>query len=349
MQSIQNSQQRKEPNVMATIDDVAKMAGVSKGTVSSVFSKKRPISQQVTERVLRVAQELGYFPNHLARSLAIKRTMSIGLKIPLPPDGTMTAFDTQMINGVIKECTKQGYRVVLDTLPEQEDPTMYSQDPVDGVILLNPRKNDSRIKRYRKMGIHLVLVGRPDPHDESISYVDNNNTEAAHEVGDYLLRNGHESILFLNAAADMTVAQDRRQGLSEAYRLHGLSLRDECVMYYAHTNGTDYGYMSILNTYGKLSYTAIITDTDRVALGVLRAARELDIKVPEQLSVIALSNDAILAQDMNPRLTSVELSAEKLGDEAAKLLIEKINDSSVHRQVIIPAQLVVRESCSVFC
>ena len=66
---------------MATIDDVAKRAGVSKGTVSSVFSK-RPISQQVTERVLEVAQELGYFPNHLARSLAIKRTMSIGLKIP---------------------------------------------------------------------------------------------------------------------------------------------------------------------------------------------------------------------------------------------------------------------------
>lgn len=335
---------------MATIDDVAKMAGVSKGTVSSVFSKKRPISQPVTERVLKVAQELGYFPNHLARSLAIKKTMSIGLKIPLPPDGTMTAFDTQLINGVIKECTKQSYRVVLDTLPEQEDPTLHSQDPVDGVILLNPRKNDLRIKRYRKMGTPLVLVGRPDPHDESISYVDNNNTEAAYEVGDYLLRNGHKSILFLNAARDMTVAHDRKHGFSKAFSLHGLTLQEEYVMYSAHklhANGTEYGYKSILDTLGKWSYTAVITDTDRVALGVLRAARELDIQVPEDLSVIALSNDAILAQDMNPKLTSVELSAEKLGAEASKLLIEKISDISVHRQVIVPAQLVVRESCSV--
>lgn len=336
---------------MATIDDVAKMAGVSKGTVSSVFSKKRPISQQVTERVLEVAQELGYFPNHLARSLAIKRTMSIGLKIPLPPDGTMTAFDTQLINGVIKECSMQGYRLVLDTLPEQEDPTLYSQDPVDGVILLNPRKNDLRIKRYLMMGTPLVLVGRSDPYDDTISYVDNNNTKVAYQVGDYLLRGGHTSILFLNASSDMTVSYDRKQGLSEAYSEHGLPLHEKHVMYYnnhkLHANGTEYGYMSIMNTYGKMNFTAVITDTDRVALGVLRAARELDIEVPGQLSVIALSNDAILAQDMNPKLTSVELSAETLGTEAAKLLIEKIGDDRVHRQIIIPAQLVVRESCKV--
>lgn len=333
---------------MATIDDVAKRAGVSKGTVSSVFSKKRPISQQVTERVLEVAQELGYFPNHLARSLAIKRTMSIGLKIPLPPDGTMTAFDTQLINGVIKECSKQGYRLVLDTLPEQDDPTMYSQDPVDGVILLNPRKNDLRIQRYLMMGTPLVLVGRSDPYDDSISYVDNNNTKVAHQVGDYLLQGGHQSILFLNAASDMTVSYDRKHGLLEAYNQYGLPMREEYVMYYnhrLHANGTEYGYMSIMNTYGNMNYTAVITDTDRVALGVLRAARELNIEVPEQLSVIALSNDAILAQDMNPKLTSVELSAETLGAEAAKLLIEKISDKRIHRQIIIPAQLVVRESC----
>lgn len=336
---------------MATIDDVAKMAGVSKGTVSSVFSKKRPISREVTERVLEAAQELGYFPNHLARSLAIKRTMSIGLKIPLPQDGTMTAFDTQMINGVIKECSKQGYRVVLDTLPEQEDPTLHSQDPVDGVILLNPRKHDSRIARYRKMGTPLVLVGRPDPYDDSMSYVDNNNREIAYQVGDYLLRGGHQSVLFLNASSDMTVSFDRKQGLSEAFRKHGLPFREELVMYYSHelhANGTEYGCRSIRNTFGKWKYTAVITDTDRVALGVLRAARELAIQVPEQLSVIALSNDAILAQDIQPKLTSVELSADKLGTEAADLLIRKIRDSRVHKQVIVQAQLVVRESCSVF-
>ncbi|MCJ8010273.1 LacI family transcriptional regulator [Paenibacillus sp. KQZ6P-2] len=334
---------------MATIDDVARKAGVSKGTVSSVFSKKRPISQQVTERVLEVAKELGYFPNHIARSLSIKKTMIAGLRIPLSSDGTMSAFDSQMINGVIKECSKQGYRVLLDTLPEQDDPTLFSQDPVDGIIMLNPRKNDTRIGRYNQMGIPLVLVGRPDPLDDSISYVDNNNTEAAYQVGDYLLRSGHKSVLFLNASSDMTVAYDRKNGLMEAFRHHGLPFSEEHVMHYnrkLHVSGTEYGYMSIMDTFEAMNYSAVITDTDRVALGVLRAARELGIEVPERLSVIALSNDATLAQEINPKLTSVELSADLLGAEAAKLLIEKMNDMSMNRQVIIHAKLVVRESCS---
>ncbi|MGV2788476.1 LacI family transcriptional regulator, partial [Clostridium perfringens] len=126
-------------------------------------------------------------------------------------------------------------------------------------------------------------------------------TNVAQQVGDYLLRGGHKTVLFLNASSDMSVSYDRKHGLAEAYSQHGLPMPEEYVVYYdhkLHANGTEYGYMSIMNTNGNMNYTAVITDTDRVALGVLRAARELDIEVPEQLSVIALSNDAILAQDM---------------------------------------------------
>lgn len=333
---------------MATIDDVAKLAGVSKGTVSSVFSKKRPISKEVTERVLEVAKELGYYPNHIARSLAMKKTMIAGLKMPISKDGIMSQFESQMINGVIKECSRHGYRVLLDTLPEHDDPNQFSADPVDGMIMLNPRQHDPRIARYEQMGIPLVLVGRPDPVDPAISYVDNNNTHLTYEVGDYLLRGGHSSVLFLNASADMTVACDRESGLAEAFERHGLELHKEYVINYSrklHSSAAEYGYMSILNTFRRLTYTAVITDTDRVALGVYRAARELQIDIPGELSVIALSNDTKLAQEMMPRLTSVELSAEKLGTEAAHLLVEKMKDPTVVRQHIVQAELVYRDSC----
>ncbi|WP_248930208.1 LacI family DNA-binding transcriptional regulator [Paenibacillus hamazuiensis] len=333
---------------MATIDDVAKHAGVSKGTVSSVFSKKRPISQEVTERVLAVAKELGYYPNHVARSLAIKKTMIAGLKMPISKDGTMSQFEIQMINGVIKECSRHGYRVLLDTLPEHDDPRQFSSDPVDGVIMLNPRKHDARIERYSQMGIPLVLVGRPDPPDDTISYVDNDNTKLAYDVGKYLLACGHEKALFLNASSDMTVAFDRESGLSEAYQESGLQLAKDHVINFSrklHSSATEYGYMSILNTYGKIPYTAVVTDTDRVALGVLRATRELGVDVPGQLSIIALSNDATLAQEMSPKLTSVELFSEKLGTEAAKILIEKMSDPSAIRQKIVEAAIVFRDSC----
>lgn len=335
---------------MATIDDVAKMAGVSKGTVSSVFSKKRPISRQVTERVLEVAKDLGYFPNHVARSLAIKKTMIVGLKMPISKDSNMSGFEIQMVNGVMKECSRQGYRLLLDTLPEHDDPTQFSIDPVDGVIMLNPRKQDPRIERYKQMGIPLVLVGRPDPFDDTVCYVDNNNYDVGLKVGEYLLNNGHTSILFLNAASDMTVAYDRESGLWEAFRNQGVSLGGVQVLNYSrkmYHNSAEYGYRSIVETYGNRLYTAVIADTDRVALGVLRAARELELTVPEQLSVIALSNDTTLAQETTPKLTSVELSAEILGAEAAKILIEKMNDLNVVHQRVIDAGLVIRESCRV--
>ncbi|UUZ84209.1 LacI family transcriptional regulator [Paenibacillus sp. P26] len=295
-----------------------------------------------------MAKELGYYPNHVARSLAIKKTMIAGLKMPISKDGTMSAFEMQMMSGVIKECSTHGYRVLLDTSPDQDDPTQFSLDPVDGVIMLNPRKDDPRIERLNQMGIPLVLVGRPDPIDQAISYVDNNNTEAAFQVGEYLLKLGHRSVLFLNASADMTVAYDRKSGLAEAFRAQGLDFPEEHVIHFSrklHSNATEYGYVSLLNTYGKMGYTAVITDTDRVAVGVLRAAKELGIDVPAHLSVIALSNDATLAQETTPKLTSVELSADRLGAEAAKPLVEKMSDPSVVRQTIIEAKLVFRESC----
>ncbi|KIL40972.1 LacI family transcriptional regulator [Gordoniibacillus kamchatkensis] len=333
---------------MATIDDVAKLAGVSKGTVSSVFSKKRPISQLVTARVLEAAKELGYFPNHVARSLAIKKTLIAGLKMPISTDGGMSAFETQMMGGVIQTCTKHGYRVLLDTLPEHDDPTQFSIDPVDGVIMLNPRQNDPRIERYGQMAIPLVLVGRPDPMDEAVCFVDNNNKEVGLQVGDYLLGIGHRSILFLNASSDMTVAFDRQSGLAQAYERHGIPFGEAIVLNFSrkkHKNMANYGYAALLETYGKRPFSAVIADTDRVALGVLRAARELGIAVPDRLSLVALSNDATLAQETTPKLTTVELSAELLGAEAAHILIDKMNNIEGVHQRIVDAKLVIRESC----
>jgi DNA-binding LacI/PurR family transcriptional regulator len=334
---------------MATIDDVARLAGVSKGTVSNVFSKKRPISREVTERVLAAARQLNYEPNHVARSLATRKTMIVGLKMPVSRNSTLSGFETQMIDSVTRECARHGYRVLLDTLPEQDDVTAFSSDPVDGVILLNPRQKDPRIERYMRIGIPLVVIGRPQPLTEDICFVDNNNEEMAAQVGEYLIGNGHRRVLFLNAFEDMTVASDRLRGLRKAFERHGIAFPDELVMYNsrkAYPNAADYGYRSVLDTYRAGDYTAVIADTDQVALGVLRAARELKVDIPGELSLIALSNDASVALETTPKLTTVELNVHRLGTEAAKLLIEKMNGSAEVRQKIIDARLILRESCS---
>ncbi|MGP4079269.1 LacI family DNA-binding transcriptional regulator [Pseudalkalibacillus sp. R45] len=332
---------------MVTIGDVAKAAGVSKSTVSNVFSKKRPISKEVTNRVLEVAAQLNYVPNHMARSLATKKTMIIGLKMPTI-DYELSSFETKIIDGVVKKCSEKSYRVLLDRIYENDEASFASHDPVDGVILLNPRDEDERIRQYKRSNTPFVIIGRPDEKDNDTKYVDNNNTEMVKEVGEYLIANGHTDILFLNASLHMTVAEDRKAGLKKAYENYGVPFQEDNVIY-NHQNrfktSSDYGYKSLLEKYKEKKYTAIIADTDRVALGVMRAARELKIDIPNDLSLIALSNNETLAREINPRLTSTELFPEKLGEEAASILITTLHDDLSPRSKIIPAKLVIRDSC----
>ena len=332
---------------MVNISDVARAANVSKATVSNVFSRKRPIGPEVTERVLAVAKDLGYYPNHVAVSLSTRKTMVIGLKMPLSSDGEMPLFNTSMISGVVKECSKSGYRLLIDTLPEQNDPTKFTADPVDGVILLNPRADDVRVERYSQMNIPLVVIGKPDEEKYKPYYVDNDNTHMMDQLGKYLIDLGHRNILFLNSTREMTVSQDRAKGLIQAFQDRGLCFEPRYELHNAITKyrtASEYGYRSVLETYGDMKYTAIIADTDYVAIGAMRAARELGLKLPEELSIVALNNNSTLAQEINPALTCVELYPEKLGRQAASLLLELMNKAPSQTNIIINSKLIIRDS-----
>lgn len=334
---------------MVNISDVARAANVSKATVSNVFSKKRPIGPEVTERVLAIAKELGYYPNHVAVSLSLKKTMVIGLKMPISSDGEMPVFNTKMISGVMQECSKRGYRLLIDTLPEQDDPTKSTADPVDGVILLNPRANDVRVERYSQMNIPLVVVGKPNEQKYTPYYVDNDNMLMMEQLGKYLISLGHKSILFLNSSKEMTVSQDRMEGLNEAFRHEGLSFEQEYELHYERAKFrtlSEYGYRSVLDTFEQLDYTAVIADTDYVAIGAIRAARELGLKLPEQLSIVALNNDSTLAQEVTPGLTSVELYPDRLGRQAAAFLFDIMERVSSKPKMIIDSKLIIRESAA---
>ncbi|MGR3766020.1 LacI family DNA-binding transcriptional regulator [Rossellomorea sp. NS-SX7] len=333
---------------MTTIGDVAREAGVSKSTVSNVFSKKRPISVEVTNRVIEVASRLNYVPNHMARSLATKKTMIIGLKMPTYTEYELSSFETKIINSVVKKCSENGYRVLLDRIVEEDEMNFVSNDPVDGVILLNPRDEDQRILKYKASNIPFVIIGRPNDRNGETKYVDNNNTEMVKEVGEYLIGLGHKDILFLNASLHMTVAEDRKAGLRQAFENYSLPFIEEDVMYYDPLqckDGSQYGYTSFLENYQKKKYTAIIADTDRVALGVIRASRDLGIDIPNDVSLVALSNNETLAHEITPKLTSMELQPEKLGEEAASILMSSLNNELSPKYKMIPAKLVQRDSC----
>ncbi|MGG6311337.1 LacI family DNA-binding transcriptional regulator [Paenibacillus macerans] len=335
---------------MTNMSDVAKVAGVSKSTVSNVFSGKRAISEAVRKKVLISAEQLNYRPNYFARSMVTKETRIIGVVMD-SEKVKFSQYNISFFNGVLKECNRQGYRLLIDTLPNEyrKQVTQMTSEPVDGEIILDPMAVDPRIQeRFASQRVMTIIGKPPTRYEAKLSYVNNDNILAAKTATDYLLSLGHRNILLVNAVKKHTVSQDRKTGYLQAYANIGLTpdehyavFRDESV------SSVEYGYSTAKRFLQKHpEITAVIADTDQIALGVYRAAAELDLDVPGNLSVIAFNNNTVYPNEFNPPLTCIELNGEILGQEATKLLIEQLQaKETLVKQVIIQSKLVERASC----
>lgn len=335
---------------MANIDDVAKLAKVSKGTVSSVFSKKRPISKEVSERVMEAARSLNYKPNYLARSLANKETKIIGLAMQ-GEKTNLSQFHMSLINGVLQECYGRGYRLLINLMsPDYTNRVEFqASDPVDGEILLDPVVKDARIAERLRLQQPLVVIGRPPGEYEArVSYVNNDNVGLAHEITLYLLKLGHRKILFLNAAKHSTVAEDRENGYLQALASWETPLRPaHTVLDVPGMTKREYGYERTMEMLlADPSITAIIADTVTVAIGVYQAAQELGRHIPEELSVFAFSDDSTFSPEFRPPLSGVKLHADRLGEEAARLLLGQRLGGHAATRVLVAGELVHRGSCA---
>lgn len=338
---------------MAKIDDVAKLAKVSKGTVSNVFSQKRRTSKEVTERVLSVSRQLNYVPNHIARSLVTKKTMAVGLTIP---HGSFffSAFHNQFINGVILEASYYGYRVLLDMIPAQKVRTPFlSSYPIDGAVVMSPTTDDERIHLMHQEGIPFVTVGKVmNAHLEHASSVDNDNYKIIYNICKYLIELGHRNIMFLNANELMTVSIVRNEGFKQAMKDHHIQVQPHMIHHkpaILSNEYMDYGYAETMSTLGKLNQqvTAIIADDDRTAFSVMNAMKDLELRVPEDVSLFVICGDMSMMVQSNPSLTSMDLQPSELGAQSVRLLMHKLGVLEGHflEHIIVESKIIERNSC----
>ncbi|MEQ6376104.1 LacI family DNA-binding transcriptional regulator [Bacillaceae bacterium S4-13-56] len=338
---------------MAKIDDVAKVAGVSKSTVSNVFSEKRPISKEVKERVLRIAKDLNYKPNYWARSLVVKETRIIGLNMEAEKV-KFSQFHLSLLNGVLSECYNQGYRLLVNTLSDdyKNQVEFQTSDPIDGEILLDPQVNDRRVEERLNSKTPFVVIGKPPKrYEDKLSYVDNNNVSAAELLTKHLISKGHENILFLNAPKFRTVSKDRELGYINALEDSGIKVNPNFIINKdKQSTSIEFGYKKVKQVLSEhLTVSAVITDNDKVALGAYRAAAEEGHSIPQDLSIVSFSDETIYPAEFSPPLTSVRLNGEQLGVEAAKLLIEQLQTKDFYvKRVFVPTDFVERGSCEQF-
>ncbi|CAI6085579.1 LacI family DNA-binding transcriptional regulator [Cohnella sp. JJ-181] len=339
---------------MAKIDDVARLAGVSKGTVSNVFSQKRQASKKVTERVLQASRELNYVPNHIARSLVTKKTMAIGLTIP-HGNFFFSAFHTQFINGVVLEASLYGYRVLLDMIPsgEVKTPSLASY-PIDGAIVLGPTTEDERIELLHQNDISFVTVGKiMNASVPDAPTVNNDNDQILRDICEYLVGKGHRDILFLNANERMTVAIERTAAFSDALAKHGIERPATLVRYKPAIDADDYLSYGYDETIGAIRsaarrVTAIIADDDRTAFNAMNAIKDLRLAIPGDISLFVICGDLSMMNRTSPPLTGMDLQPSELGAHAVRLLMQRIGaaegDSPDH--IIIGSVIVERDSCA---
>jgi len=334
-----------------TIRDVAKAAGVSVATVSSVLNNNSHtrISQKTRERVLKVAEKLGYRPRLTAKALRKGLTYLLGLVVPLQPHHPLSPFFYEAVSGAIKKAREQGWMVSILGFHDRHEELavlrkILENRFVDGVILFDPQIEDARISLL-KGRMPFVVIGRTN--DQEVCSVDNDNVEASKIATQHLIRLGHKRIAFVHVPLKFFTALDRLSGYRAALEEAGLKFDPELLAEAEGYYGVEAGYRAFNNLLDRVSKppTAVLAMDDSLALGVIQAANQRGMKVPDDLAVVGF-NDSAFSPHCEPPLTTVRIFGETLAFYATDMLLRLIRGEPVApKHITVPTQLIVRSSC----
>jgi LacI family transcriptional regulator len=332
-----------------TLEEIGKLAGVSRSTVSRVVNGQANVRDHVRERVWRVVRETGYQPHAAARSLVTHRTRIIGVIIPEALAKLFTdPFFPLLLRGVTETCNTHDYHLMLSLFNGPADQSEMHRRVVrsghlDGVIVASTRLDDPLVFRLLQDQVPFVLVGRHP--DRRVNYVDVDNVSAARMATEHLIRLGHQRIATITGPLNMLQAQDRLSGYRQALEAHQLPLDENLI---AEADFTEAGGSTGAQRLLAAAPTAIFVASDSMAIGALKAVRQAGLRVPQDVALVGF-DDVPVATAVEPALTTVRQPIERLGSMAAELLLALIENgseeqASIHR-IVLPAELVVRDSC----
>lgn len=336
-----------------TQQDVAKLAGVSRATVSYVLNGLTDgrvlISEETHKKVAIAIEELGYVPDASAQALRTGNTKNIGLIIP---DMDNPHFWEQA-DGVEKEVLASGYRLLLSSM---ELNVAYGEDifkdlsrqRIDGLILSGAFINRSEhvqksLGQFRKRRLPIVEITDNLALDNHLDRVSSDYYLATKEVMAHLLSLGHRKIGFVHGVQEPFLAEDRLIPYQESLVAAGLPVTDELIVRCGVTIQDGYQAAEKILQDAKRP-TALIVVNDLLAMGVMRAAVDLGLNIPRDLSVVGY-DDIPFARYLTPRLTTVSKDPVGLGREAVKLLLARIQEPDRPQQTInLSPRVMIRES-----
>lgn len=327
-----------------TLDDLAKLSGVSRATVSRVINGGS-VAPETRQRVLDVIETTNYRPNLAARNLASGRSGVVGVVMHAPvPQTFADAYFSQLLTGICDSLTSQAAGMMLwlgNRTKEETLDNILGMGMLDGVIVTADTIDDPLVDGLRASELPVVLVGHRRA-DRDASYVDVDHEAASEAITTHLVNTGRKEIYHITGRSDSVSGRDRAIGFRTALRKGGLSPQGKLVPG-DYTDESGYEATKNLIESG-VSFDALFCGNDNTARGAYKALQELGRSIPDDVAVGGF-DDLDFAAQLDPPLTTVRQGVGDIGHEAARTLLSLLeNPDSGPRRILLPTELVVRGS-----
>lgn len=328
------------------IHEIARRANVSVATVSRALNKNGKVNEQTRQKILQIAQEFNYKPSSIARGLSKSCTDTIGVILP----ELAGEFFMDILRGIDEEAyrsnryvmvsSSHSKRNIVETLLE-----FMASGRVDGVILMAPQMNTELIDLIKKSKRPIVLLNTSVDVAPSVSF-NINNYQGAYSMTQHLIRHGFKNIAMILGPEGNYDAEERFRGYKSALRDHDLPFTSELVVGGDFSPRSGYhGFMRLTSASQKPD--AIFTANDMMAVGAYQAAKDSNLKIPQDVAVVGF-DDIYLSRIMTPRLTTVHVPIIELGNKAVKYILMMINgevDPKESYREEVSTGLVIGGSC----
>lgn len=331
-----------------TIYDIARIAGVSKSTVSRVLNKQTNISPEAREKVQRAIEELNYQPNKLARALTssgFDAIMVISTRSAKTTAGN--PFFSEVLHAITAKAEEEGFDVILQTSKSTQDDlqkcvSKIKQKMIKGIIMLSSPADESFFSQLDQYDIPVVVIGKVDGQYAHVYSVDTDNYRDSIALTSALINNGHQHIACLHAPLDYHVSIDRVNGYKASLEAHHIPLNAHWIIDGGYTHESALESARSLLCRSPLPDAVFATDSIKI-LSLYRAAAEKNIAIPQQLAVVGYSNET-LSFILTPPPGGIDVPTRELGEQSCDLLFKRIAGKASAQSITVETRISLTAS-----
>ncbi|MEK3723881.1 LacI family DNA-binding transcriptional regulator [Paenibacillus sp. FSL H8-0034] len=334
-----------------TIKEVSIRAGVSISAVSMVINQKKGIGEETRQRVLKAIEDLNYTPNRFAQGLITNKTNMINVVIAANEyNDLINPFFIEIINQVSFHLQATPYKLLLNVIRQKDEEAYYrselEQPSADGYLICGSRlESDFFVPYMREQELPLLIINRqlvPEP----LSSVSPDNFKGSYLITRHLIDLGHKDIAFIGKMNKVNAPELREQGYCYAMKESGLTVREEWIMASSYDQKSGYdGFLQLWKrclAEGKCP-SAVVAGNDSTALGVIEAARELGLRIPEDLSLTGFDGIPNLHL-LDPPLTTIQIDFKDMGLKIVEKITKMLNGLTQPEQILVGVQVKERRS-----